>query len=149
MLHLSARIHEQLDRLLDVVDAPVADRCRHPLAIDVQIETDLPVADTEPDVGGLVRVGRDTQQPAVQSLRLVQVRDRNDERVRLCPHAHLLPLAVIHRRGLVRHCFDGSRRKKVTVDGHEFLARRFEKHRAHLRAEPSRPEVTILYAAAA
>ncbi|HEV7828710.1 MAG TPA: hypothetical protein VGP04_07625, partial [Pseudonocardiaceae bacterium] len=36
--------------------------------------------------------------------------------------------------GLVRHCYEGWRRRKATVDQHDVLAERFESHRACLRA---------------
>src|SRR5829696_1458994 len=37
--------------------------------------------------------------------------------------------------GSVRHYYnDGTRRRKVTVDEHDWLAERFEENRAHLRA---------------
>jgi RNA polymerase sigma factor (sigma-70 family) len=35
---------------------------------------------------------------------------------------------------LVRHCHDGWRRRKVTLDDHDWLTERFEAHRSHLRA---------------
>src|SRR4029453_17231932 len=42
--------------------------------------------------------------------------------------------SVLPRRRLVRHGDDGRRRRKVSVHEREWLAERFEAHRAHLRA---------------
>src|SRR5918992_5172889 len=39
-----------------------------------------------------------------------------------------------HRPGFVRHCYDGRRRRDVTVDERDYLAQQFEAHRTHLRA---------------
>jgi hypothetical protein len=42
---------------------------------------------------------------------------------------------VLHRLGFVSHYYnDVTRRKKVTVDEHDFLAEQFEENRSHLRA---------------
>jgi RNA polymerase sigma-70 factor (ECF subfamily) len=41
---------------------------------------------------------------------------------------------VLPRPGLIRHRYVGTRRKKVTVDGRDWLAERFQAHRPHLRA---------------
>src|SRR6266511_2025864 len=41
---------------------------------------------------------------------------------------------VLPRLGLVRHCYVGWRRRKVTMDESTWLAQRFEENRAHLRA---------------
>src|SRR5438105_14884423 len=39
-----------------------------------------------------------------------------------------------HRPVLVGHCYDTTRRGNVTMDDRDWLAGRFEQHRAHLRA---------------
>src|SRR6266511_1572160 len=41
---------------------------------------------------------------------------------------------VLPRLGLVRHCYVGWRRRKVTMDERDWLAERFQAHRSHLRA---------------
>jgi RNA polymerase sigma factor (sigma-70 family) len=46
----------------------------------------------------------------------------------------LLKPVALRRPGLVRHYNDGRRRKKVTVDEREWLAKRFEARRTHLKA---------------
>src|SRR5205809_6188589 len=42
--------------------------------------------------------------------------------------------AASHRPRLVRHCYDGSRRKDVTVNEQSWQLEQFEQHRPHLRA---------------
>jgi len=50
-------------------------------------------------------------------------------------HEELLVLVELHRLGLIRHYYnDVWRRRKVTVDEHEWLAQQFEENRPHLRA---------------
>src|SRR6058998_620053 len=39
-----------------------------------------------------------------------------------------------HQPDFVRHCYDGTQPKDVTVDGRDWLAERFEENRTHLRA---------------
>ena len=56
--------------LPDVIDVPVADRPGPTLAVAVWIQTYLLVPDIELDVVGLVHGRRDTQERAVQRLRL-------------------------------------------------------------------------------
>ena len=41
MLRLRASVEESLQALLDIVDVPVADRPRHPLAVAVGIQADV------------------------------------------------------------------------------------------------------------
>src|SRR5215217_7003169 len=56
-------------------------------------------------------------------------------------HEELLVLVELHRLGLIRHYYnDVWRRRKVTVDEHEWLAERFEEHRTHRGALPERGE---------
>ena len=43
-------------------------------------------------------------------------------------------MLLSHRPGFVRHYYDGARRRDVTVEQSEWLAKPFEEKRAHLRA---------------
>src|SRR5690242_12140395 len=45
-----------------------------------------------------------------------------------------ISFSLSHRRGFARHHDDETARTDVTMDGHEFLAERFETNRSHLRA---------------
>src|SRR6266536_3657211 len=42
-------------------------------------------------------------------------------------------LVLTHRLGSLRHCYDGTRPKDVSMDEMDWLAERFESHRTHLR----------------
>ena len=54
LLHLRAGVEDRLQALLDVVDVPIGDGPRGPLVVAVRVETDLLVADLEPDVVRLI-----------------------------------------------------------------------------------------------
>src|SRR5437867_9652013 len=43
-------------------------------------------------------------------------------------------VSLSHRSRLVRHCYDGTRRKDVTVNAQEWQVEQFEQHRPHLQA---------------
>ena len=62
----SAGVEERLETLLDVVNVPVGDGTRRPLAVAVGIETEVLAFDVEADVVVLVHVGLHTHKPAVQ-----------------------------------------------------------------------------------
>jgi hypothetical protein len=52
--------------------------------------------------------------------------------------------AASRRRGFVRHSYDETRPKDVTVDERELLAERFEEKRTHLRSVgPQMPEPIV------
>src|SRR5215469_3989827 len=52
-----------------------------------------------------------------------------------CRHSVAPSHWVLPRLGLVRHCYVGWRRRKVTtVNERDWLAERFQAHRSHLRA---------------
>src|SRR5215208_8433238 len=59
--------------LLDVVNVPVGDGTRHPLAVAVGIQTDVLASDVEADVVGLVHAGLHTHKLAVQCLGVGEV----------------------------------------------------------------------------
>jgi hypothetical protein len=68
-----------LQNLLDVVNVPVADRARHPLAVAMGIQTDILAFDVEADVVSLIHLGLHAQELAVQGLGLREVLDGVDE----------------------------------------------------------------------
>src|SRR3712207_7610924 len=58
-------------------------------------------------------------------------------------HDELLTLVALHRLGLVRHYYnDVWRRKKVTVDEHDWLAQRFEEDRKSTRLNSSHANIS-------
>jgi hypothetical protein len=57
MLCFRAGVDERPQVAADVVDMPIADRTRQPLAVAVRVEADLLAVDTEADVVPLIRMG--------------------------------------------------------------------------------------------
>jgi len=72
--------------LLDVVNVPVGDGTRHPLAVAVGIQTNVLAFDVEADVVGFVHVGLDAQQLPVQRLGVGEVRNGVHDRLDAFSH---------------------------------------------------------------
>jgi hypothetical protein len=94
LLRFRAGVEERLQTLFDVVNVPVADRVRHPLAVAMGIQTDILASDVEADVVSLIHVGLYAQELAVQGPSLREVLDGVDDLLDAFGHGVLLMLLV-------------------------------------------------------
>src|SRR5918997_4320939 len=94
LLRFRAGVEERLYASLDIVNVPVGERPRHPLAMAVGTQTDILASDVEADVVSLIHVGLYAQELAVQGPGLREVLDGVDDRLDAFGHGVLLMLLV-------------------------------------------------------